>query len=112
MAVMAQASGALLEEVLAPNQIEEANAQDNTAFTGEATKEATGGSKRIELRASGEFIHALDLLADDESLSRADIIRRAIGLYARVRIEQKQGHPLAFAELKDGQLGIRELLAV
>jgi hypothetical protein len=94
-----QASGVtLLEELSSPTQ---AKALQNS-----------GLPKRIELRASEDFIHALDLLAQDENLSRADIIRRAVGLYTRIRIEQNHGRHLALADLVGNELQVRELITL
>lgn len=70
------------------------------------------GSKSMELRVSEDLLQALDLLARDESLTRADIIRRAVGLYARARIEQNNGRSLAFAAPQGNQLIVQELISI
>ena len=57
--------------------------------------------QRFELRVTERFLHALDHLAESENISRADIVRRAVGLYALARsVEARQDH-LAFAKLND-----------
>lgn len=66
--------------------------------------------KRVELRASEEFLAALDALAEKESLSRADIIRRSVALYARCIVEQESGRYLAITALENGGLSIKELI--
>jgi predicted transcriptional regulator len=66
--------------------------------------------KRVELRASEDFLTALDALAEKENLSRADIIRRSVALYARCIVEQESGRYLALTALENGNLNIKELI--
>jgi hypothetical protein len=69
--------------------------------------------KRIELRVSQSFFDAVKLLADTENISRADIIRKAVSLYARARIEQKKGNFVAFARMgSDNTVEVAEMLSV
>lgn len=69
--------------------------------------------KRIELRVSQSFFDAVKLLADTENISRADIIRKAVSLYARARIEQKKGNFVAFARMgSDNTVEVVEMLSV
>jgi hypothetical protein len=69
--------------------------------------------KRIELRVTKSFFDAVKLLADTENVSRADIIRKAVSLYARARIEQKKGNCVAFARMgSDNTVEITEMLSV
>ena len=69
--------------------------------------------KRIELRVSQSFFEAVKLLADTEGITRADVIRKAVSLYARARIEQKQGNCIAFARVgSDNNMEIVDLLSV
>jgi predicted transcriptional regulator len=104
--------GTLVQEVLSPST-EEANAGNDIHLTREveASLASPSRQKRMELRVSDDFLHALDLLAGDENLTRADIIRRAVGLYARARVEQNNGRYLGFVGLQDGQLQIDELVS-
>lgn len=67
-------------------------------------------TERLELRASQEFIEALDFLAKDEDLSRPDIIRRSVGLYARARMEMKRGRQLAIVEPVDNQIIVKDYI--
>lgn len=112
-----QASGVTLVEEI-PLQSEEANAYPAHLGSRREARDranaftAARGPKRMELRVSEDFLHALDLLARDESLTRADIIRRAVGLYARARIEQNNGRSLAFAAPQGNQLVVQELIAI
>jgi hypothetical protein len=53
------------------------------------------------------------LLAETEGITRADVIRKAVSLYARARIEQKQGNCIAFARVgSDNNMEIVDLLSV
>lgn len=66
--------------------------------------------KRIELRATEEFVAALDALAKKENSSKADIIRKGAGLYARMRMEQERGHLLGVVALEDGEIKVKEVI--
>ena len=69
--------------------------------------------KRIELRVSQSFFEAVKLLAETEGIARADVIRKAVSLYARARIEQKQGNCIAFARVgSDNNMEIVDMLSV
>lgn len=69
--------------------------------------------KRIELRVRESFYEALSLLARDEGMNKADIIRKAIALYARVRIEQKHRKLIAFVNVdEDNKMTIEEVINV
>jgi hypothetical protein len=66
--------------------------------------------KRIELRATEEFVAALDALAKKENSSKADIIRKGAGLYARMRMEQERGHLLGVVALENGEIKVKEVI--
>ena len=66
--------------------------------------------KRIELRATDEFLSALDALASKENLTRADIIRRGVGLYARMIVEKEKGQFLGVVAVEYGQLTVKEVV--
>jgi hypothetical protein len=68
--------------------------------------------KRIELRATQEFLDVLDTLSRMEGLGRADIIRKAVGLYARALMEARKGRLMAIVSLKDGQIHTEEVFQV
>jgi hypothetical protein len=69
--------------------------------------------KRIELRVSQSFFEAVKLLADTEGIARADVIRKAVSLYARARIEQKKGNCIAFARVgSDNNMEIVDVLSI
>ena len=68
------------------------------------------GLKRIELRATEEFVAALDALAKKENTSKADIIRKGAGLYARMRMEQERGHLLGVVALENGEIKVKEVI--
>lgn len=97
---------------------EEAVAAEETISTQEPAFSPTVAipeeiQKRIELRVTKSFFDAVKLLADTENVSRADIIRKAVSLYARARVEQKQGNFIAFARMgNDNTAEIAEILPV
>jgi hypothetical protein len=66
--------------------------------------------KRVELRATDEFLSALDALALKENLTRADIIRRGVGLYARMIVEKEKGQFFAVVAVKNGELTVKEVV--
>jgi hypothetical protein len=69
--------------------------------------------KRIELRVSQSFFEAVKLLAETEGIARADVIRKAVSLYARARVEQKRGNFIAFARVgSDNSMEIVDMLSV
>lgn len=70
------------------------------------------GSKRIELRASQQFVDTLDSLAQETNLSRANVIRRAIALYARALWEKSRGNVIGIAALENNQIRLNEIIQV
>jgi hypothetical protein len=66
--------------------------------------------KRVELRATEEFLTALDGLALKENLSRADIIRRGVGLYARMIVEKEKGRYFAVVAVENNGLAVKEVV--
>lgn len=70
------------------------------------------GPKRVELRASQEFVDTLDSLAQETKLSRAHVIRRAIALYERALLEKSQGNVIGIAALENNQIKLKEILQV
>ncbi|MFN9637422.1 MAG: ribbon-helix-helix protein, CopG family [Synechococcaceae cyanobacterium] len=80
-----------------------------TSSENEATQEKL---KRIELRATQEFMDVLDELAKKENLSRADVIRKGVALYARALIEASKGRLIGVISLKDGQIHTEEVFHV
>jgi hypothetical protein len=68
------------------------------------------GLKRVELRATEEFVSALEALAKKENSSKADIIRKGAGLYARMRMEQERGHLLGVLALENGEIKVKEVI--
>lgn len=70
------------------------------------------GTKRIELRASPDFADTLDKLCNETGLSRADVIRRGVALYARALIEKGAGRVIGIAALEDNQIKIKEIIQV
>ncbi len=68
------------------------------------------GLKRVELRATEEFVSALEALAKKENSSKADIIRKGAGLYARMRMEQERGNLLGVVALENGEIKVKEVI--
>ena len=55
--------------------------------------------QRFEMRMSQQLLDGLGAMADQEGLTRADVVRRALGLYARALQAEAQGQCIAFANL-------------
>lgn len=53
-------------------------------------------TKRLEIRAEEGFINELNRLAEASGTTRAEVIDRAIGLYATALREVEQGKTLKF----------------
>jgi hypothetical protein len=54
-------------------------------------------TKRLEIRAEERFIRKLEELATASGTSKADVIDRAVGLYAHALEQAQQGNDLYFA---------------
>jgi uncharacterized protein (DUF1778 family) len=70
-------------------------------------------SKRIELRVSKSFYDALQILADHEQTSKADVIKKAVSLYAFAQVKRKEGMSIgviAFSE--DNEPEIIEIIVL
>jgi hypothetical protein len=53
-------------------------------------------TERLEIRAESGFIEQLDRLARESGTSKAEIIDRAVGLYAHALKEAKAGNIIEF----------------
>ena len=53
------------------------------------------GFGRLEFRADPEFIEKIQELADEDNVTKAEIVRRAIGLYSYAARLAQQGQVLA-----------------
>lgn len=53
-------------------------------------------SGRLEIRAEDQFLLSLDQLAQASGTSKADVIHRAVGLYAQALKEAKEGRVIQF----------------
>lgn len=94
-------------------EITETTAAAQAARLQEREAEQVQVQKRIELRVTPSFFDAIRLLAEDEELTKADIIRKAISLYARARIEQKEGKALAFVRVdEENKMAVQSLISV
>jgi hypothetical protein len=51
------------------------------------------------MRMSKPLLAGLGLIAEKEGLAHADVVRRALGLYARALQAETQGQCIAFANL-------------
>jgi len=58
--------------------------------------------QRFELRLSKQLLDGLGAMADYEGLAQGDVVRRALGLYARALQAEAQGQCIAFANLHQG----------
>jgi hypothetical protein len=53
-------------------------------------------TERLEIRAASGFIEKLDRLAKESGTSKAEIIDRAVGLYAHALEEAQAGNVIEF----------------
>jgi hypothetical protein len=58
-------------------------------------------TKRLEIRAEEIFIRKLEELATASGTSKAEVIDRAVGLYAHALEEAQKGNDLFFAPAKE-----------
>jgi len=69
-------------------------------------------SERLALRVSDTFLDGLDQLSSDEQVSRADIIRRAVALYAFAREEARSGRKLGFFTEEGDRQIVKQVVAL
>ncbi|MFM1798257.1 MAG: hypothetical protein RLZZ117_535 [Cyanobacteriota bacterium] len=70
-------------------------------------------NQRFELRTTKRFLQALDALAAKEGRSRADIVRRAVGVYSMGVSEKAKGNLLAFVKLQsDNSVSVEEIITL
>jgi hypothetical protein len=71
-------------------------------------------TQRFELRVSKAFLRILDFLVGKEiASSRADIVRRAVALYALARKNQEEGLKIAFVSLGDSnQVIVKDIISI
>jgi Arc/MetJ-type ribon-helix-helix transcriptional regulator len=69
-------------------------------------------TERLALRVSDAFLEGLDQLAQEEGLSRAEVIRRAVTLLAFAHKEEKEGRRMGFFTEENGQPRIKEVVAL
>jgi hypothetical protein len=66
---------------------------------------------RFEMRMSERLFKALEMMSDKEGISNADIVRRALGLYAKALQAEEQGLLIGFGTVKeDGTTEIADLI--
>jgi len=53
-------------------------------------------TKRLEIRAEASFLDELNRLAEASGTTRAEVIDRAVGLYAKALAEIEQGKIIKF----------------
>jgi hypothetical protein len=63
------------------------------------TEGAPEGFERLELRVSQPLLEGIAEMSRAEGIPKADVVRRALGLYARALQEQAQGRLIVFANL-------------
>lgn len=77
-----------------------------------ATYVRTMKTERLALRVSDEFLQGLDSLASAEKLNRAEVVRRAVALYAFASQEAKEGRRLGFFTEENGEPRIKEVVTL
>ena len=60
------------------------------------------GYERFEMRTSPELIERLNGMANTENTGKADVVRRALGLYALALEAESKGQSIMFANLNKG----------
>ena len=60
------------------------------------------GFDPFELRVSQSLLEGIDKMANAEGIHRSDVVRRALGLYARALEEEAKERVLVFANLNEG----------
>lgn len=53
---------------------------------------------RLEMRLENSFLNKVQELADKQNISRAELVRQAIGLYAKALDEADHGRTIQFVE--------------
>jgi hypothetical protein len=69
-------------------------------------------SERLALRVNDAFLNGLDQLTQAEGSSRAEIVRRAVALYAFAKQEESQGRRLGFFTEEGGRQVVKEVIAL
>lgn len=64
--------------------------------------EAQVADQRFEMRMSRPLLQGLGIMADKEGLTRADVVRRGLGLYALALQAEDKGQLIGFARLQAG----------
>lgn len=54
---------------------------------------------RLEMRLDNSFLQKVQELADKQNISRAELVRQAIGLYAKALEEEDNGRTIEFQEV-------------
>jgi hypothetical protein len=67
---------------------------------------------RLEIRAEDDFLARLDGLARASGTSKADVIHRAIGLYAQALKEAEEGRVIKFVPKSTHDSSVRMPLAI
>lgn len=66
----------------------------------------------LALRVSDAFLEGLDELAEAEDLNRAEVVRRAVALYAFARKEAQEGRRMGFFVEENGEPRIKEVVTL
>ena len=69
-------------------------------------------TERLAIRVSDAFLDGLDELAHAEDLNRAEVIRRAVALYAFAKKEANEGRRMGFFVEEDGEPRIKEVVTL
>ena len=69
-------------------------------------------TERLALHVSEAFLEGLDELAEAEDLNRAEVVRRAVALYAFARKEAQEGRRMGFFVEENGKPRIKEVVAL
>jgi metal-responsive CopG/Arc/MetJ family transcriptional regulator len=69
-------------------------------------------TERLTLRVSDAFLEGLDELSIKESMTRSELIRRAVALYSFAKEEERQGRELGFFSEEDNRDVVKQVIAL
>ena len=84
----------------------------NCAYKRSPESAMAAKSERLALRVSDTFLDGLDQLSNEEQVSRSDIIRRAVALYAFAREEARSGRKLGFFTEEGDRQIVKQVVAL
>jgi hypothetical protein len=84
------------------NELIRLNATSPSSHAQLRPEDAPEGVERLELRVSQPLLEGIATMSQAEGISKADVVRRALGLYARALEEEANGRVIVFVNLDKG----------